>query len=532
MKINEFIDIIEKKDYKIGDFRNNKVFTNIKNDQVKIAIYARISNLKEKNSSVERQIEYVNDFLEEINIYKEDTDIYADAGISGTNILRPAYNRMIEDINSGKRNVVIVVNVDRFGRDCIEIVDKLYNLFVSKNVIFIALDDMIINTDEDKLELIKRAVAAEEYCKEISKKVKKSLKLRMKKSSIISAKAPYGYIIKKIPDCGYLKQRRIYSVANDDTPEIVRLIFSLYLQGIGYGGIAELLNKRKYISPSGGLWNKSTIAIILQNPVYGGITAQGRYKKNGYINSGNDKKITKVDQENWIIGEEFNGIVTKEVFLQVQQLIKSRISSRNKADVHLFSGILRCGDCGKTLVYKKRDKGYKCASSQGKGGCTTHFVKEDEMKEFILNRLYELNWDTDKVKSEVSKIANSMFYIDGIDNHIIALNREVKKLDSKIVETYKEYKDKIITERTYKLLIKEYEESIKKLDQQINILSNKKSNKNLLDLKIESLIGHLSNFDDIDNSILRLIIKQINIFDSGLVEIIWNIKGEFKHDNN
>ncbi|MBD7912933.1 recombinase family protein [Clostridium cibarium] len=531
MKINEFINSIEKEDYKIGDFRNTKVFTNIINQEVRIAVYARISNLRDKDTSVQRQLEYINDFLSDINIDKEVIETYIDEGISGTNKLRPAYQRMLEDINNGKRNIVIVVNMDRFGRDCVEIVDKLYNLFISKNVIFIALDDMIVNTNEDRLELIKKAVLAEEYCKDISKKVRKANKVKMKKGSSIASKAPYGYRIEKILGEGYLKYKRIYIVDNDDKPEIVRLIFRLYIEGNGYGEIAKILNEKKYISPNGGIWSKSTIASILQNPLYGGIFAQGRYKKNGYINSGEDKKITKVDKEGWILGEGFSGIVTQELFLQVQELIKSRTSSRNKGEIHLFSGVLRCGDCGKTLVYKKRDKGYKCASSQSNGGCSTHFVKEEELKQMVLDHIHKLKWDMDMVKDEVGQIANEMFYMDRIDTHIDRLNNEIKKLDKKIVETYGEYKEEIINERIYKLLIKDCEENIKKIEQQIKILSIKKNNVKVLNQRIKTLINWLSSLNDIDNSILRLLIKQINIFESGTIEIIWNIRKQSEDIN-
>lgn len=531
MKINEFIDIIEKDGYKIGDFKNSKVFADRINEEVKIAIYARISNLRDNNTSVQRQIEYIYDFLSTIGIDDETTETYVDEGVSGTNKLRPAYTRMIQDIDSGKVNVVIVVNVDRFGRDCAEIIDMLYNFFKIKNVIFISLDDKIINTNEDRLELIKKAVSAEEYCKEISKKVEKAFKVRMKKGSSIASKAPYGYEIQKVPIEGYLKYRRIYVVTNDDKPEVIRLIFRLYIEGKGYGEISKILNEKRYISPNDGIWNKSTIAAILNNPLYGGILAQGRYKKNGYLNSGEDKKITKVDKENWIIGEEFSGIVAKEVFLQVQELIKNRTSSRNKGETHLFSGLLRCGDCGKTLVYKKRDKGYKCASSQNGGGCTTHFVKEEDLKQLVLEYIHKLKWDMDMVKDKVAEIANEMFYMEKIDTHIYALNNKIKKLDKKMVEIYGEYKEKTINERIYKALIKDYEEDIKKIEQQINILSIKKNNVKVLEQKIKNLINWLSSLNDIDNSILQLLIKQINIFESGTIEIIWNIRNQTEDIN-
>ena len=137
-----------------------------------------------------------------------------------------------------------------------------------------------------------------------------------------------------------------------------------------------------------GLWTNNTIKTILNNPKYGGIMVQGRWRKISY----KIKKVRATLKEEWIYGGEFKGIVSKEIFEEVQNIISKRAKNyRYKGqNVYIFSSVLKCSECGGSMSYRKKFQGYKCTNSQmGGGRCTAHSLKEEELKDIIIADLIQ-----------------------------------------------------------------------------------------------------------------------------------------------
>ncbi len=171
-------------------------------------------------------------------------DIYIDDGYSGTNFDRPDFNRLLNDIELGRVNMVITKDMSRLGRDYIGTGNLIEKYFPEHNVRYIAvtdnIDTFLDNSNNDIAPF--KAIMNDMYAKDISKKVKSAKRLRMHKGYYISCQPPYGYKVNP-NDPNQL-------VIDKEVVDIVKLIFRLALNNNGVVKIVQELNKRGIDTPS------------------------------------------------------------------------------------------------------------------------------------------------------------------------------------------------------------------------------------------------------------------------------------------
>ena len=202
-----------------------------------VAVYIRLSREdgdKEESDSVGNQKKLLTEYVsrkDELILY----DVYIDDGFTGTNFNRPAFKRMIKDIEAGKVNCVIVKDLSRFGRDYIDTGRYLEREFPELGVRFISITDGIDSMKQayDMLLPIKN-IFNEQYARDISKKVQTAVKTKQKAGEFIGAFTSYGY--KKSP----VDKNKL--IIDEYSADVVRRIFSLYIKGYGKQKIAKLLN--------------------------------------------------------------------------------------------------------------------------------------------------------------------------------------------------------------------------------------------------------------------------------------------------
>ena len=253
------------------------------------AVYIRLSREdgdKEESDSVGNQRKLLTEYvskMENLIIY----DVYVDDGYTGTNYNRPGFKRMIADIEERKVNCVVVKDLSRFGRDYIDTGRYLERVFPELGVRFISLSDGIdsIRQTYDMLLPLKN-IFNEQYARDISKKVRATVKSKQKAGEFIGSFTSYGY--KKSP----ADKNKL--VIDEYAAEVVRKVFRLYVGGMGKLSIAKLLNAEGILCPSeykmaNGLnykngnrlestsyWTYSTINIMLKNEMYRGNMVQGK----------------------------------------------------------------------------------------------------------------------------------------------------------------------------------------------------------------------------------------------------------------
>ena len=228
---------------------NKEEKDNVKSYQYKAAIYIRLSvedGDKEESNSITNQRMLLNQFLKDnsdIEVY----DYYTDDGFSGTTFNRPGFEKLLEDLYEKKFNTVIVKDLSRLGRNYIEVGNYIEKVFPLYNIRFIAVNDQIdsIKNPESVNSIIVpfKNLINDEYCRDISNKIKAVLNVKMKKGEYVGAYAPYGYI--KDPDDVH------HLIIDEDAAKVVRMIYELTLNGYGRTAIAKKLNELGILNPTG-----------------------------------------------------------------------------------------------------------------------------------------------------------------------------------------------------------------------------------------------------------------------------------------
>lgn len=344
-------------------------------------IYLRLSREdgdKMESDSIASQRAIIERFLQE----HEDiviTDTYIDDGFSGTNFNRPSFRRMEKDWQDKKINCIIVKDLSRFGRDYIDTGNYLERVFPVEDIRFIAINDGYDNLNQqnsDCLMIPVKNVFNGYYAKDIQTKVNASLEAKRQNGEFVGSFACYGY--KKDP---HDKHKLII----DEYPaSIIRRIFKEYAKGKGQLTIAKELNDENILCPciykeSKGsnyknghrlegttYWTYGTVHRILRNEMYIGNMVQGKsYRK---VMKG---KATVKDKKDWVIVKgTHEPIIDKDLWETVQRQfsmdIRQDIREGMQNNVHLFAGLLICGDCKRAMV-KNMTKGvfyYVCASKK------------------------------------------------------------------------------------------------------------------------------------------------------------------------
>lgn len=325
---------------------------------------------------------------------------YCDDGYSGTNFDRPSFQRMYSDIQSGRINLVIVKDLSRFGRNYVD-TGMYVQEFTDNNIRFIAADDnydSLVNGD-DLLFPIKNVVN-EMYARDVSKKTKAAKKAKARDGQFIGSKAPFGYKLDPA--------NRHHLIIDESAASVVKRIFRLAAEGIGYNKTAKLLREEKVLTPIAYFnqhnpdyfksdywrkefdWHVTSIRAILENEVYLGHLVYGK-RRNKSIKS---KEKVKNPKEDWIIAKNCHEpIISQELWDTVHRILSAKHHPAKNGDVQIFAGLLYCSDCGHCLTYSQKQRkdgtyhgAYSCwmYKTHGKEYCSSHYITFDTIYDIVL----------------------------------------------------------------------------------------------------------------------------------------------------
>ena len=282
-------------------------------------------------------------------------EIYVDDGYSGTDFSRPGVQKLIEDAQSGRINLIICKDLSRFGRNYIEVGRYIDYIFPLHHIRFIALNDNVDseNRDSNAMEMMPIINLFNEWhSSSTSKKIKAVIEANAKAGKYRTSCAAYGYI--KADDDAHTP------IIDPEAAEVVRRIFTLRSQGVTPRHIADKLNAEHIPIPSDyfyqkqgkvnpkftrHLWCQSTIRQILSNPIYLGNMAMNRTTTISYKNH----KSVKKDPADWIVTENTHEpIISQELWDKVREVEKSVSRGKRSKDGTLkpLSGLMYCCDCG------------------------------------------------------------------------------------------------------------------------------------------------------------------------------------------
>jgi len=363
--------------------------------------YVRLSaeDKKVKGDSIETQQAIIKAYIEERSDL-ELTEIYIDNGLSGQSFERPAFNRMIEDMESGKINCCISKDLSRLGRNAIDTGYYIEKYFPTKSIRYIAITDDYDSADPKSggVMVNLKNMVNEHYALEIGLKIRQTKQMNIRKGKFVGRLAPYGFMKDK--------DNKHQLVLDPYAAPIVRAMFEMAVEGKGVSEILNWLNNngvlpaKRYFHSIGlatdndidgkhTKWNKGAIYTILKNRVYCGDMVQGKYHTRSYVQ-------TKLPEEQWVIIENTHeGIVSRELFAEVQSLwTENPMSKRKTYGNNIFLRKVFCGHCGYSL--KRRNGGKKtpvyqlaCSSRSvyGLDACVPVSICETDMKEALLELL-------------------------------------------------------------------------------------------------------------------------------------------------
>ena len=437
----------------------------------RIAIYLRLSEEDYKKTdesvSIVNQRDYIRSYIENENSLKNcEIEEYVDDGYSATNINRPAFLRLVDDIKVGKVETIIVKDMSRFSRDYILLGDYLSNILPFLKIRFIAINDNYDSLREQgngiSTDTQFKTLYYDLFSKDLSKKLRSSFKQIKSQGKNTNWAAPFGYI--KDP------KNKDHIIIDEKTDFIVKEAFDLLLEGYSCTQVANIFNEKGYITRSERkeelkiseykrtlvtgskvkkrAWTSGCISQITRNELY---TGDYVYNKNKETRIGRRKSISLPEEEWRRVPNTHEAIISRELFDKVKKIKEKRRFGvyTGKKNRSIFSDKIFCKECGRHMSFrcdsrqnKKADRIYKYKSYFCyfcKAEKTPNNVKEKDIIELINPKLKDF-----KIQNTIKE--KSGIYYENVKEDIL---KEISALNANLQIIYENYKKKNISKEEY-----------------------------------------------------------------------------------
>lgn len=485
---------------------------------MKCAIYVRVSKeCAEQKSSLDYQKALFIDY-----VAKENWDIfdfYVDIKSASKPLERKNLQRMIDDGKNKKYDIILSKELSRIARNG-KLSYEIRDIALQNNIDIITLDGAINTLTGDVSKFGLYVWLYENEAQTIGNRIKYSLTSKAHKGEFKSGIPPYGYHLEK----GKLV------INSDESPQIIRRIFSEYLNGKGYDEIARGLFADKILTPSqhfgksnaSNIWHSGTVRGIIQNANYTGDLVQSKTKTQSVTSL---KRIINDPKDYIIITNCHEAIIDKNTFKLANALLDSRKTIKPKPQKHLFSNLLFCADCGKGMHFKKNRKGYVCGSfdKRGTASCESHIVRELNLIEIITNEFRTLSNSIDNI-DYLNKIYSSLLKESKKkEKLIIKYTNKIEVLKTEKNKTLKLLINDTITKDDYTCFIEETNSTINKYNLEINRLQIELvSHKNISDTSyLKEIQSHIKDFSELTPELLNRFIEKIEIKKDGSPKIYY-----------
>lgn len=478
-------------------------------------------------------------------------DTYIDDGYTGTNYKRPELKRMLYDIDDGRVDCIVVKDLSRFGRERIETGNYISKVFKEKGVRFIAINDHYdsLTADGSETHLIMpiKALTNDNFSRDISLKVRSSLAVKKEKGEYVAPFAPYGY--KKDPE------NVNHLIIDEPAAEVVRKIFARKIDGLSANAIADELtrmgvltpadykrscgdNYKKGRKPEKSVWCATQVIRILKNEMMIGNTVQSKSSLVSY----KVKKFIQKPREEWDIVEgTHEPIISEADFYIVQSLLeRDVIKIADVENPNIFAGLIFCGDCGKSLIRRKRmlKSGpvfhFLCSGYNRKSECTSHNISEADLTEIVLeslNRMIRKLCHYDELARSLEELHISKDAALVQDKEIQKLKEELAKYGRLKAALYQDLKEGLISEAQFNRYRNQYtdrEIGLQKAIQEQKALVEKIYKNGIAAESILKQFKENPQVDELNHRLLVSLINRIVVYEDNTVEIIYRYTDEMK----
>lgn len=351
-----------------------------------VAIYVRVSTgYQVDKDSLPFQKKELKAYCKHIlHVDMSRVEIFEDAGRSGKNTKRPAYERMMQKVRAGLVSHVLVYKIDRISRNLVDF-SLMYDDFKYNRVTFVSLNEQFDTSSaigEAVLKII--LVFAELERKLTSERVKDIMIGRANEGKWNGARVPYGW------DWDLSAGWPVHS---EKEAPFARAMYEMYLEVKSTGKIRDYNNAHKIPTKRGGEWTSKTVGDFLRNPMN-----KGDYRYN-YRESARGRK--KPADEIVYLEGVFDPLVDPEIWEKVNKIMDINRDQRNMGGLHpiekncnVFAGLIQCGSCGSGYLVSKKDKRrkngftpslYYCGAKTRAIHCQNLNVSDVKIGPFVIN---------------------------------------------------------------------------------------------------------------------------------------------------
>ena len=467
-------------------------------------LYGRLSQEDERqgeSNSIHNQKLFLEKYAADNGF--ENTLFLSDDGYSGTNFDRPAWKKIVEMIEDGEVETLIVKDLSRLGREYLQVGQLTELYFPEKGVRFIAVNDGVDSLVESSNDFNPiRNWANELHAKDTSKKVRAIKKMQAERGERSGSKPPYGYK-KKDKDSKEI-------IPDEATAPVVCRIFELCAAGKGPNQIARILTKEQIMNPTNQYyqetgktcnhldttrpysWCGKTVANILENNTHAPL----------------------ISQELWDIVRDVRA--------------HKRRPPKHMEEPNLFSGLVYCSDCGQYLVLCRTEKMredqyyFRCSTygKRGKDACTPHQIREADLKQIVLDDLRRVTHFARMKERQFAEYINQKNTME-LRREINRVQKELdamRRRDGELSALFKRlYEDNVlgrVTNEQFRMLSSDYNAEQKELESAIPAkeehLERLKASVANVDAFIEKAKQYTA-IDELTPQLLRLFIQRIEI---------------------
>ncbi|WNS74283.1 recombinase family protein [Bacillus sp. DTU_2020_1000418_1_SI_GHA_SEK_038] len=438
---------------------------------MKVAAYIRVSTHMqvEDGYSLSAQKERLKAFA--FSQGWEIVQYYVDEGISAKDMERPELQRMLKGVREGLFDIVLVYKLDRLTRSVIDL-DKLLKEFANHNVMFKSSTEVYDTTTATGRLFIRLVASMAQWEREnLGERVRMGMLQKAEEGKWVLNMAPFGY------DRDGTDSLKI----NTAESLVVKEIYSLYSKGLGMHKIARKLNEKGVYTKKNKPWSQVTINYVLTNPTYKG-TMRYNYRMNS--------------EQYFEVEDAVPAIISENDFELVQKIIKSRqeFHPRQATSKHIFSKVLKCARCGKTLIgkssqTKRGDKkyysyNYYCPTRQ-RGLCDLPLINQNHLEKKFLQLFDNLNIEdvargVREQKSKESEVDHQAIIKD--------YQKELEEIEERRKQWQYAWVKKMIKDTDFTKRMKEEEEKEKMILKELEKLTPQESS-----TPIDNIIESWSN---------------------------------------
>lgn len=523
-------------------------------------LYERLSRddeLQGESNSISNQKQMLEDFARRNGL--PNPTHFTDDGISGTRFDRPGFLAMMEEVEAGRVEAIVIKDMSRLGRDYLK-VGQVMEVLRQRGVRLIAINDGVDSLKGDDDFTPFRNIMNEFYARDTSRKIRSVFKSKGMSGKHLTGTVIYGYL---------WDEKREHWLVDEEAAEVVRRIFSLTLEGYGPYQIAcklsadrieipvvhlarfnEGVNRSKPVKDPYG-WGSSTIVNILKKREYLGHTINFKTRKHF-----KDKKSHYVSEDEWTIFENTHEAIIDQQTFDLVQKIRSNVRRypNGWGEAAPLTGLLYCADCGgKMYVHRtnngKRISQYTC-SNYTKIPCgtlcpTQHRINESAVLTLVSDTLraiaeYSRNDRTEFIHTvQETQVAQQSTDISKKRRRLAAAQKRAGELEKLICKIYEDNALGKLPDARYRALDAQYAKEQDTLEIEIMELEKavtgyEQSQKSAE--KFIALIDKYENFDALTNTMLNEFVEKILVHERARkgsqdttqeIEIYFNFLGRY-----